>query len=63
MRPLVYDFGQLDDSTENDYTKQMVHDRCSTVVDLNKANCINAVADVLTWSQSYMKKRTVSNYM
>ena len=26
MRPLVYDFGQLNMDTENDYIKQIVHD-------------------------------------
>ena len=26
MRPLVYDFGQLQQGTEDDYIKQIVHD-------------------------------------
>ena len=26
MRPLVYDFGQLNTDTEGDYTRQIVHD-------------------------------------
>ena len=60
MRPLIYDFGKLDDSTENEYTKQMVKDRCSSIEELaDKTDVISAIANVLTWSQSYMKKRTV----
>ena len=64
MRPLIYDFGKLDDQTEDKYTKQMVKDRCGTIEDLaNATDVINAVADVLMWSQSYMKRRTVSNLL
>ena len=29
MRPLVYDFGQLNTDTERDYTRQIVHDHVS----------------------------------
>ena len=29
MRPLVYDFGQLNPETEKDYTKQIVFDHVS----------------------------------
>ena len=29
MRPLVYDFGQLNTGTEHDYTKQIVTDHVS----------------------------------
>ncbi len=60
MKPLVYDFGRLDDATENDYTEQLVKDRCSNMDDLNEdQDTIKSVAKVITWSQSYMKKRTV----
>ena len=31
MRPLVYDFGQLNTNTERDYTKQIVHDHVREV--------------------------------
>ncbi len=60
MRPLIYDFGKLDDFTENEYTKQMVKDRCSSMEELaERTDVISAIANVLTWSQSYMKSRTV----
>lgn len=60
MRPLVYDFGKLDDETEDKYTKQMVTDRCSAVKELEgQTEIIQAVSKVLTWSQSFMKKQTV----
>ena len=29
MRPLVYDFGQLQQVTEDDYIRQIVHDHVS----------------------------------
>lgn len=62
MRPLIYDFGKLDDHTENEYTRQMVKDRCSTVDELqDRIDIMDAVAHVLTWSQSFMKQRTVWN--
>ena len=32
MRPLVYDFGQLNTDTERDYTYQIVHDHVSVCV-------------------------------
>ena len=60
MKPLVYDFGKLDDSTENDYTEQMVKDRCISIQSLREQqSTIKSIAKVVTWSQSYMKKRTV----
>ena len=31
MRPLVYDFGQLNTDTEKDYTTQIVHDHVRSV--------------------------------
>ena len=31
MQPLVYDFGQLTDNTEKDYTTQIVTDRVSNL--------------------------------
>ena len=64
MRPLAYDFGRLDDATENNYTVQMVKDRCGTVEELAiQTDAIKAIAHVLTWSQSYMKKRSVCTYL
>ena len=31
MQPLIYDFGQLTDNTEEDYTTQIVKDRVSAL--------------------------------
>ena len=61
MRPMVYDFGQLNMDTEKDYTKQIVLDRCRDIplVGANKS-LINAIALVLVWSQKYMRDRKVS---
>ena len=59
MRPLVYDFGQLNNATEKDYIRQIVHDRCQAISGVN-GQVINAVADVLAWSQGYMRERDVS---
>ena len=34
MQPLVYDFGQLTNNTEKDYTTQIVTDRVSNLNDM-----------------------------
>ena len=61
MRPLVYDFGQLNNSTENNYTKQIVWGRCQTIPEISgQFEIIDAVANVLAWSQKYMKERNVN---
>ena len=61
MRPLVYDFGQLNNETEKDYTKQIVWNRCQAIPEINgQVEIIDVVADVLAWSQKYMKKRNVN---
>ncbi|XP_019853235.1 PREDICTED: E3 ubiquitin-protein ligase RNF213-like [Amphimedon queenslandica] len=58
MRPLVYDFGQLNDDTEKDYTFQIVNDRCSDIDEVKgQTNVIQSVAHVLAWSQKYMRER------
>ena len=63
MRPLVYDFGQLNDATERDYTKQIVKDRCSAIAGVTgKPDVIEAVTHILAWNQSYMRSRKVSEY-
>lgn len=63
MKPLVYDFGQLNDSTEKDYTGQIVKGRCSSIdVIKGRPDVINAVSNVLSWCQSYMRKRKVLDY-
>lgn len=60
MKPLVYDFGQLNDSTEKDYTEQIVKGRCSRIVSVKKRpDVIKCVSNVLSWCQSYMRKRKV----
>uniref|UniRef100_A0A1X7TWB5 RZ-type domain-containing protein n=1 Tax=Amphimedon queenslandica TaxID=400682 RepID=A0A1X7TWB5_AMPQE len=57
MRPLVYDFGQLSNDTEKEYTAQIVKDRCQRIPGvMNEANVIQSVANVLAWSQAYMRK-------
>ena len=61
MRPLVYDFGQLNNATEKDYTKQIVKSRCQSIPKINgQVEIIDTVADVLAWSQKYMKERNVN---
>lgn len=60
MRPLVYDFGQLSDNTEKEYTAQIVKDRCQRIPGvMNQPNVIQSVANVLAWSQAYMRKMNV----
>ena len=60
MRPLVYDFGQLNNKTEIDYTRQIVRGRCNDI-DSIKGNTavIEAVSTILAWSQAYMRERKV----
>ena len=61
MRPLVYDFGQLNDDTEKDYTFQIVNDRCNDIDEVKgQTNVIQSVAHVLAWSQKYMRERNVN---
>lgn len=61
MRPLVYDFGRLNDNTEEGYIHQIVKGRCEEISLLNGNVAIYpAVAIVLTWSQAYMRIRSVS---
>ncbi|CAI8017205.1 E3 ubiquitin-protein ligase rnf213-alpha [Geodia barretti] len=59
IRPLVYDFGQLNTDTERDYTTQIVHDHVGkhTILSQQNAGIIPAIARVLAWSQMYMRKR------
>ena len=60
MRPLVYDFGQLNNATEKDYTHQIVKDRCTDIPNVvGQTGIIDSVADVLAWSQKYMRERNV----
>ena len=60
MRPLVYDFGQLNLETEKDYTRQIVSDRCRDIpVVGSDMSVVNSIAQVLAWSQKYMRNRKV----
>ena len=60
MRPLVYDFGQLNNATEKDYTRQIVKDRCTDIPNVvGQTDIIDSVADVMAWSQKYMRERNV----
>ena len=46
MRPLVYDFGQLNTDTERDYTRQIVQDRVRMLKPLSMcAQCMSMYAD------------------
>ena len=57
MRPLVYDFGQLTNSTEQDYTGQIVINHCSEIL---SQQVITAVSLVLAWCQKFMREKEVS---
>ena len=59
MKPVVYDFGKLDDDTEKDYTRQMVWDRCKEMQSISDSEK-DAIVNVIKESQSYMRKRIVS---
>ena len=64
MRPLVYDFGQLNNTTERDYIAQIVQYRCQNIPGVSEqSDIINVVTNVLAWSQSYMRKRNVSHLL
>ena len=61
MRPLVYDFGQLNVDTEKDYTKQIVSHICKEITQLRSNGMVmDCAARVLAWSQKYMRTRNVS---
>ena len=61
MRPMVYDFGQLNVDTEKDYTRQIVSDRCRDIPLVGAdMSLVNAIAHVLAWSQKYMRDRKAS---
>ena len=60
MRPLVYDFGQLNNLTEKDYTRQIVRGRCKDIENIQgRSDTIEAVSRVLAWSQASMRDRKV----
>lgn len=60
MRPLVYDFGQLNDDNEKDYIDQIVKDRCQNIPQIKgQADVIHVIKNVLVWSQQYMRSRKV----
>ena len=62
MRPLVYDFGQLNNTTERHYIAQIVQYRCQNIPGVSEqSDIINVVTNVLAWSQNYMRKRNVSH--
>ena len=56
----MYDFGQLNNSTEKDYTRQIVRGRCSEIESIQgRSDITEAVSRVLAWSQAYMRDRKV----
>ena len=65
MRPLVYDFGQLQQVTEDDYIRQIVHDHVKKHESLRKKNAaivaaiVPVITGVLATSQAYMRGKKV----
>ena len=60
----MYDFGQLNNATEKDYTGQIVKDRCHAIPEVTgQTAMIESVANVLAWSQQYMRARNVIFYL
>ena len=59
LRPLVWDFGQLSNSIEKTYTREIVakhlRDRNSPIEALD--DVVDVISDVLASSQSYMRER------
>ncbi|KAM8945658.1 LOW QUALITY PROTEIN: E3 ubiquitin-protein ligase RNF213 [Pelodytes ibericus] len=55
MMPLVWDFGQLNDETEKKYIQQIVQ-RMAKALNIS-SNDIKLITNVLSASQSYMRKR------
>ncbi|XP_056144422.1 E3 ubiquitin-protein ligase rnf213-alpha [Lampris incognitus] len=56
MIPLVWDFGQLNDQTENMYIQQIVQ-RVVGISAISDVGYIKVITDVLSASQRYMRKR------
>ena len=68
MRPLVYDFGQLNLETEKDYIWQIVSDRCQDILLVTYSHTcsttlVDSIAHVLAWSQKFMRERTVKKFL
>uniref|UniRef100_A0A3B3SIZ5 RING-type E3 ubiquitin transferase n=1 Tax=Paramormyrops kingsleyae TaxID=1676925 RepID=A0A3B3SIZ5_9TELE len=55
MIPLVWDFGQLSDSTELSYIRQIVHQKARS--HNLPTQCHNVISEVLAESQKYMRRR------
>lgn len=55
MIPLVWDFGQLNDSTEQIYIEQIVQRQAK--VSFNEKDCIPTIIKVLSSSQKFMRER------
>ena len=51
MQPLVYDFGQLTDTTEKDYTTQIVQNYVSIY---NNAKCVTVNLQPNKWLYTYI---------
>ena len=60
----MYDFGQLNNAIEKDYTRQILKDRCHVIPEVtSQMAMIESVADVLAWSQQYMRAKNVKFYL
>ena len=59
LRPLVWDFGQLSNSIEKEYTREIVakHLRARNSPIEAQDDIINVISDVLTNAQNYMKEQ------
>ena len=60
MRPLVYDFGQLNMETEKEYTEQIVRNTCRCKEFPELHGFVGQFTNILAWSQNYMRERKVS---
>lgn len=61
MRPLIYDFGRLQQGTEDDYIGQIVSDHIKKHIDLKSENpaIVIVITEVLATSQAYMREKKV----
>ena len=61
MRPLIYDFGQLQQGTEDNYIGQIVGDHVKKHSGLKSENpaIVTVITEVLAASQAYMREKKV----
>ena len=61
MRPLIYDFGRLQQGTEDDYIGQIVSDHVKKHIGLKSENSaiVTVITEVFAASQAYMREKKV----